>query len=306
MVDGNSDRMVGMKKLWYGVGLVLGLVILLAGQLPGNKLRIIACDVGQGDGILIIKGQSQVLVDGGPSGEKILSCLGENVPFYDRQIELIVLTNTDYDHLNGLSSVVERYTVMEFVTADGVHSSAALDKLRDRLVGAGVGVSMVEQGDSLRILGQDSVELKVLWPPEVHDEYVAVFGDQVGEEKRKQILGASAKRGDLNERSVVLLLLEDNYRALLMGDAGFQAEKELINNGLLSDVDYLKVGHHGSKYASSLEFLEKVKPEIAVISVGEKNNYGHPTKETLERLENVEAQVKRTDREGTIVDVTMF
>lgn len=292
-----------MKKLWYGVGLLLGAIILLVGQVPGDKLRIIACDVGQGDGILIIKGQSQVLVDGGPSGEKILTCLGEYMPFYDRQIELIVLTNTDYDHLNGLSSVVERYTVMEFVTADGVHSSAALDKLRDRLVGAGVGVSMVEQGDSLRILGQDNIELKVLWPPEVYEEYVAVFGDQVGEEKRKQILGASAKRGDLNERSVVLLLLEDSYRALLMGDAGFQAEKELINSGLLPDVDYLKVGHHGSKYASSLEFLEKVKPEIAVISVGEKNSYGHPTEEALTRLQSMGISLRRTDREGSITNV---
>ena len=283
---------------------MLGLIVLVAGQVPGEKLRIVACNVGQGDGILIIKGQSQVLVDGGPSGEKILTCLGEYMPFYDRRIELIVLTNTDYDHMNGLSSVIERYNVRQFVTADGVHNSSALDKLRDRLVGVGVKVQMVEQGDGLRILGQDSIELKVLWPPEVREQYALVFGDQVGEEERKQILGASAKRGDLNERSVVLLLLEDNYRALLMGDAGFQAEKELINSGLLSDVDYLKVGHHGSKYASSLEFLQMVKPEVAVINVGENNRYGHPTVETLERLEKVGATVKRTDKEGSIV--TMF
>lgn len=291
-----------MKKMWYLVGLVLGLIVLVVGQVPGEKLRIVACNVGQGDGILIIKGQSQVLVDGGPSGEKILSCLGENVPFYDKQIELIVLTNTDYDHLNGLSNVIERYQVRQFVTADGVHESAALDKLRDRLVERGIVVIPVEQGDTLRILGQDEVELKVLWPPVVEEQYVAVFGDQVGETERKQILGVSAKRGDLNERSVVLLLLEDNYRGLLMGDAGFQAESELVNSGLLVDVDYLKVGHHGSKYASSLEFLQMVKPEVAVISVGENNRYGHPTEETLTRLERVGAEVKRTDQEGVIVE----
>lgn len=290
-----------MNKLWYGVGLVLGLIILVVGQVSGEKLQIVACNVGQGDGILIIKGQSQVLVDGGPSGEKILSCLGEQMPFYDRQIELIVLTNTDYDHMNGLSSVIERYQVRQFVTADGVHESAALDKLRARLVERSIGVSAVEQGDMLRILGQDKIELKVLWPPEVEEQYVAVFGDQVGAEERQQILGASAKRGNLNERSVVLLLLEDNYRALLMGDAGFQAEKELIEGGLLVDVDYLKVGHHGSKYATSAEFLAIVKPEVAVISVGENNRYGHPTEEVLARLDEVGAEIRRTDEEGEVV-----
>ena len=286
-----------MNKLWYGVGLVLGLIVLVVGQVSGEKLRIVACNVGQGDGILIIKGQSQVLVDGGPSGEKILSCLGEQMPFYDRQIELIVLTNTDYDHMNGLSSVIERYQVRQFVTADGVHESVALDKLRARLVERSIGVSAVEQGDMLRILGQDKIELKVLWPPEVEEQYVAVFGDQVGAEELQQILGASAKRGNLNERSVVLLLLEDNYRGLLMGDAGFQAEKELVKSGLLVDVDYLKVGHHGSKYASSAEFLAVVKPEVAVISVGEGNRYGHPTEEVLARLKGVGAEVRRTDEE---------
>lgn len=280
---------------------MLGLIILVVGQVSGEKLQIVACNVGQGDGILIIKGQSQVLVDGGPSGEKILSCLGEQMPFYDRQIELIVLTNTDYDHMNGLSSVIERYQVRQFVTADGVHESAALDKLRARLVERSIGVSAVEQGDMLRILGQDKIELKVLWPPEVEEQYVAVFGDQVGAGERQQILGASAKRGNLNERSVVLLLLEDNYRGLLMGDAGFQAEKELIEGGLLVDVDYLKVGHHGSKYASSAEFLAIVKPEVAVISVGENNRYGHPTAEVLARLDEVGAEIRRTDEEGEVV-----
>lgn len=280
---------------------MLGLIILVVGQVSGEKLQIVACNVGQGDGILIIKGQSQVLVDGGPSGEKILSCLGEQMPFYDRQIELIVLTNTDYDHMNGLSSVIERYQVRQFVTADGVHESAALDKLRARLVERSIGVSAVEQGDMLRILGQDKIELKVLWPPEVEEQYVAVFGDQVGAEERQQILGASAKRGNLNERSVVLLLLEDNYRALLMGDAGFQAEKELIEGGLLVDVDYLKVGHHGSKYATSAEFLAIVKPEVAVISVGDNNRYGHPTEEVLARLDEVGAEIRRTDEEGEVV-----
>jgi beta-lactamase superfamily II metal-dependent hydrolase len=141
----------------------------------------------------------------------------------------------------------------------------------------------------------------VLWPPEAIEEYVAVFTGQMDNESREQILGASAKRGDLNERSVVVEILEDNKHYLLMGDAGFQAETELVNSGLLSDVDYLKIGHHGSKYASSQVFLEVIKPEIAVVSVGKSNRYGHPSSESLGRLEEAGAVIRRTDLDGDIV-----
>ncbi len=265
---------------------------------------MVVCDVGQGDAILIIKGRNQTLIDGGPSSEKILSCLEKHLPFYDRTIELIVLTNTDFDHMNGLGAVIERYQVIQFVTADGVHESDALTKFVGQLGQNTVVAKGVERGDLIQVGqvdGSDSLEFQVLWPPETIEEYVAVFSDEMNKEKREQILGASAKRGDLNERSVVLLLLEDNIRVLLTGDIGFQTEKSLLEMGGLSDIDYLKVGHHGSKYANSLEFLQKLRPEIAVISAGAKNRYGHPTAETLDRLMQVGAEVRRTDKEGNIL-----
>ncbi len=290
-----------MQKIWYGIGLLIGLVCVVLWQSPNPRFRMIACDVGQGDGILLVKGNTQVIVDGGPSGERMLSCLERHVPFWDRTIELIVLTNTDYDHMNGLGAVVDRYEVMQFVTSDGVHESSALTKFADILRRRGVEVVGVEQGDMIYVRGVDSMSLSVLWPPEVIEEYVAVFTDQMDKVAREQILGASAKRGDLNERSVILEILEDNKRYLLMGDAGFQTEKELVKSGMLTDVDYLKVGHHGSKYASSLEFLAAIRPEVAAISVGEKNRYGHPTAEVLSRLEQIGAEVHRTDQEGDIV-----
>ena len=290
-----------MQKLWYLLGLLVGLGILVVLQWPDSKFRIVTCDVGQGDGIVMIKGSLQVIVDGGPSGERILSCLERHIPFWDRQLELIVLTNTDYDHMDGLSSVIERYEVMQFVTSDGVHESAALTRFGIAIREQGIPVKAVEQGDTIHLGGEESLELKVLWPPQVIEEYVAVISDQIDNTTREQILGASAKRGDLNERSVVLEILEDNRRYLLMGDAGFQAEKELVKSGLLQDIDYLKVGHHGSKYASSQKFLDLVRPEIAVISVGEKNSYGHPTSEVLERLDKTRVEVKRTDILGDVV-----
>lgn len=290
-----------MQKFWYGAGVLVGLVILAILQWPNLSFRLIACDVGQGDGLLMIKGSVQVVVDGGPSGERMLACLERHVPFWDRTIELIVLTNTDYDHMNGLSAVVERYKVMQFVTSDGVHKSAALDKMIAKLSKYGISVVGVEQGDIIKVAGESPITLNVLWPPEVIEEYVAVFTDQMSKDDREQILGASAKRGDLNERSVVVEILEDDKRYLLMGDAGFQGEEQLIKSGRLSDVDYLKVGHHGSKYASSQEFLEIIKPETAVISVGAKNNYGHPTAEVLGRLGDAAALIMRTDLEGDVI-----
>jgi len=293
-----------MKKyIFYLIGLVLGLIIVVVTQMPGEKAKMVVCDVGQGDAILIIKGKTQVLIDGGPSEQKLLACLEKYVPFYDRTIELIVLSNTDSDHMSGLGAVVDRYEVMQFVTADGVHSSDALAKMIAKLAKAGIGVKGIEQGDEIRVVGatgRDKLEFKVLWPPDLIEENVAVFSDQMDNTKREQILGVSAKRGNLNERSVVLLLLEDNKKILLTGDSGDQAEKVMIEQGNLPDIDILKVGHHGSKYASTLEFLEKIRPERAVISVGAKNSYGHPTMETLQRLEQVGAQVSRTDQEGTI------
>jgi competence protein ComEC len=292
-----------MSKAWYVTGLILGLIVLAILQAPGDKAKMVVCDVGQGDAIIISKGHNQVLVDGGPSSDKILSCLENEVPFYDRKIELIVLTNSDFDHMNGISAVVERYRVIQFVTADGVHESASLNKLVDKLAENKVRAGAVERGDKLVIAdkqGRNKLEFEIIWPPDTNEEYVAVFSDQINEEKRKQVLGASAKRGNLNERSVGMKLLEGNKKILLMGDLGDQSEKALIEMGILDDIDILKVGHHGSKYATTREFLQIIKPELAVISVGAKNSYGHPTEQTLTRLQEIGSQVRRTDLDGQV------
>ena len=292
------------KIMSYLVGLLLGFVLLVIQQMPSDQAKMVVCDVGQGDAILIVKGRNQVLIDGGPNSEKILSCLEQHMPFYDRKIELIVLTNTDFDHMNGLGAVIERYRVIQFVTADGVHESDALTKFVAQLGRSGVVAEGVERGDIIRV-GQierdERLEFQVIWPPETISEYVAVFSSEIENKKREQILGASAKRGDLNERSVVLLLLEDNKYTLLSGDTGFQTEKSLLQLGNIPPINILKVGHHGSKYASSVDFLQTIHPEMAVISVGAKNTYGHPTQETLDRLRQVGAEIKRTDIDGTVV-----
>lgn len=293
------------KKVGYYIaGLILGFVILVVAEWPSQATKMVVCDVGQGDAILIIKGSHQVLVDGGPSSAKVLACLEEHVPFWDRRIELIVLTNTDFDHLNGLSAVVDRYKVIQFVTADGVKESDALVKLVDVLARNGVVPQAVERGDKVVVGGgppDTQLAFEVLWPPDTKHENVAIFGSQLSLAERKQILGASAKPINVNERSVVMLLLEDSMSILLTGDIGFQTEEELLKMGGLPQIDILKVGHHGSKYASSLEFLTALSPRKAVISASATNRYGHPTQEVLDRLEMVGASIWRTDRDGSVV-----
>ncbi len=297
------DSSLMKKRISYIVGLLIGLLILGVNQLPSDKAKMVVCDVGQGDAILIIKGSNQALIDGGPSKEKILSCLEKYLPFWDHRIELIVLTNTDSDHMEGLSTVVERYDVMHFVTSDGVHSSDALSKFVTKLGEANIHALPVQRGDTIRVEGKhgvNTIEFRVLWPPDTIEQNVAIFSGQMKNEEREQILKESAKRGNLNERSVALLLLEDNKKILLTGDTGDQTEKQLLKYGDLADIDILKVGHHGSKYSSTLEYLQKLKPETAIISVGSKNRYGHPTGETLDRLKSVGAEILRTDVMGSI------
>lgn len=145
------------------------------------------------------------------------------------------------------------------------------------------------------------MKFEVLWPPDNNQEFLGVFGDELAEARYAEVLGESSDRGDLNERSVVLLLSQGENKALFTGDIGFEAERALVASKMLSRIEYLKVGHHGSKYASSTEFLEMLKPAIAVISAGQSNRYGHPTPEAIERLKQVDAVVHRTDEEGDVV-----
>ena len=294
------------KILRCGVGLVLGLAVLAVSQIPDGKTRIIACDVGQGDGILLTHSTTQVLIDGGPSSQKLLSCLAKHMPFWDRQIELIVLTNTDYDHMTGTAAALKRYRVRQFVTADGVQDSSELRHAAELLRAGRVQVSPVEAGDKIAVRGgnQDLIfQFDVLWPPDTNPQYVAAVAGKIDPQIREQILGASAKKVETNTRSVVLLLTTGSYRALFMGDSGALEEKMLINNSLAGPIDYLKVGHHGSKYGTSIDFLSVIQPRRAVISVGLGNTYGHPAPETLARLASVHTAVERTDKEGEIVTI---
>lgn len=278
---------------WSGLGILM--LLVLAGSFvftyPDGNLHVIACDVGQGDAILIQYGNNQVLVDGGP-GEAVIGCLSRYIPIWDRRIEMIVLTHSQADHYSGLTAVLERFKV-EKVVSNGVEGEGDdFRKFSDAVFKEGVGVHLPRRGDVLSI---GDLYFDVLWP----EKKIGSESVFLNPNNQREILGSKDFEEDVNESSVVLQLTFGEFDVLLTGDMGFDSEDELLRDQVIRDIEVLKVGHHGSRYASSENFLGKTDPEIAIISVG-RNSFGHPTDETLERLEKAGAKVIRTDQAGDV------
>ena len=259
-----------LKKPLFWLILILILLWGAVFSLPDKQLHLVFCDVGQGDAILISYLQTQVLIDGGPDN-KILGCLSKNIPFWDRKIEIVVLTHPEEDHFGGLIDVFKRYNVRYFVSNGLIKSSASFKELEQSRRSKKVLPLTVKTGDKIKI---GSLQFLFLWPEK---DYL--------------------KTDDFNDSSVVLKLVYGDFEALFAGDISEKVEKllDLPTGG----VEILKVAHHGSKFSTSEEFLRKIKPKLAIISVG-KNRFGHPTPEVLERLNQAGIRVLRTDQQGEI------
>ncbi len=252
------------------------LIWLAAMQGPDGLLHVFFLDVGQGDAILIQSpGGRQVLIDGGPSPSQLAWQVGRHTPFWDRSLDVVVLTHPDGDHMNGLIPLVERYDVG--LVVDSPLSDAA-PEARPWLVALehqGVRRQMAQRG--MRIHLGDGVWLDLLHPA-------------------MPLLDGT--RSDDNNNSTVIRLGYGRVCFLLTGDLESEGEAELIASGQALRCPVLKVSHHGSGGATSEAFLAAVAPQVAVIQVGADNRYGHPAAGTLERLSG--ARVYRTDQHGTI------
>jgi len=244
--------------------------------MPKKRLEVVFCDVGQGDAILVSYGKIQMLMDGGPDNA-VLSCSGKQMPFWDRKIELVVVSHPQADHMTGLIEVVRRYKVGQLAMTRVENDTPEVRELKKVIDLLQVTNLELIQGEKLRLGG---VELEVIWPP-----------------------SAKASGGkppsDVNQVSTVLLGSYGSMDFLLTGDIEKQIEDQLRLTDRLRDVEILKVAHHGSKTSSSTKFLELIKPELAVIQVG-RNSFGHPSKEVIDRLRKVGARVLRTDLDGMV------
>lgn len=285
------------KTIIIAALLLFGLIGGVIFQRPStDKMQLIFCDVGQGDAILAIYDSFQALIDGGPN-EQVLSCLAKHMPFWDRDLEMVVLTHPEADHLTGLIPVIERYNVKQFVVNSLVKDSAVFWHFREQVLVEGVAIYSPQAGDEIKL---GPMVFQVLWPAnKIGSELVwqsPVIGD------KDQVLGVATFAGELNDSSIVLKLSYGDFDALLTGDISSDTEEELaLRNELPTSgsVEVLKVAHHGSRYSTSADFLSALKPALAVISVG-KNTFRHPTEEALTELTQQAVKILRTDKVGEV------
>ncbi len=239
--------------------------------LGAARLHVWFLDVGQGDAILIQTPDGrQVLVDGGPSPSALFDQLGEVLPFWDRSLDIVVLTHPDADHVSGLIPLLDRYKVATVVDSLAADDKAA-DMWRTTITAAHVSHQAAQRG--MRLITGSAV-FTVLNPP---GPDTLLFG---------------------NDHSIVLRLDYGQASLLLTGDAEQAAEDGMLASDLPLAAGVLKVGHHGSAASTSPAFLAAVQPRLAVISVGAENRFGHPAPELLQRLHGIE--VLRTDERGRI------
>jgi competence protein ComEC len=232
-------------------------------------------DVGQGDAIFIEGPQRhQILIDGGPSSI-ILEKLAKEMPFWDRTIDLIILTHPERDHLFGLIEVLKRYKVENILWTGIIRDTPEFKEWEKLIENEGAKIFIAKSGQKIA----SEFSLDVLYP----------FENLEGQELK-----------DSNNTSIVAKLIFGQNSFLFTGDAYQSAERELLTKEADIDSDVLKVAHHGSKTSSAEEFIEKVSPEIAVISVGKDNTYGHPHQEVLETLIKYGIRILRTDEQGDI------
>ncbi len=297
-----------MFKLRVGYlisGMITGLILLLSyfWTLPDGKLHIVFCDVGQGDAAYIrFPDGRDMVVDGGPN-DKVIGCLSRHMPFWDRHINMVAMTHPQKDHMQGLISVMERYSVDYFLRSDVENNTEGYQKLTDTIRSKKIPVKYVTEGDSINI---SSTLLRLIWPnqeqitkaKEAKDAALASQGETL-RSSEKNVLGSGVV-GELNDYSLVFLLSYGDFDALFTGDADQHVEAN-YNYQLLANksIEVLKVPHHGSKTGMTKQFIEAVRPKFSVVSVG-KNSYGHPTEEALTLLSNVESRVERTDQDGDI------
>jgi competence protein ComEC len=242
-----------------------------------QKLEVDFLDVGQGDAELIKTQFGQnILIDGGPD-DTILKRLAENLPLWDRKIDLMILTHPHADHVAGLVNVLERYEVKQILYTGVSEGDPPYSSWLDLIKKKNIPTIIVDRPQII-VLGEN-LKFKILFP-------------------LQSLVGQGVE--NLNNTSIVALLENRNVKMLFMGDAEQAEEQELIKSGTDIQAQVLKVGHHGSDTASSEKLLNKVKPEIAVIPVG-KNDFGLPSLRVIKRLERIGAKVLRTDENETII-----
>ncbi len=283
--------------------LILSILFVLLGSIliyqnityNDKKLHIVVCDVGQGDAIFIrTPNGSDILVDAGPD-DKVLSCLAKHMPFWDRDLELVILTHPHADHFIGLFSVLKSYKVKSFATEDLKNKTLGFGELIQMIKNQAIPTRFVFAGDKFRL--KDGVMLEIVGPTQ-------------------EFLSQTSPGGTIGESgefaSVLSLIRYGKFSALLTGDSQALELEEAISDPTsprlrgaskrqaTSSLSVLQIPHHGSKSRLNAEILDVLQPKLAVISVGARNKYAHPAPFTLGLLKDKNIKTLRTDQNGEV------
>lgn len=264
-----------MARRILNVTALLVVLLFLFPAVAAATLQVHFLDVGQGDCAIVLCDGEAMVIDGGPAAaSQFVYSYIRNTLELDH-IDLMVSTHPHLDHVYGLSAVLNAAPVDLILTPTLKWDSKAFNSMLTYADLQGAPLIVPNEGDTLA-LGGATVTILHCWP-----EAIDI--------------------GRTNDSSIVLRIDYGNTSFLFTGDAEDWSEYMMIDAGANLDVDVLKVGHHGSYTASTMEFLQAVSPEYAVISAGKGNSYGHPHQEVLENLNSVNSTILRTDQLGTIV-----
>jgi len=285
------------------LGAFIGLILFISWVKfwPNRLLTIVFCDVGQGDAIYLRFPKGiDMLVDGGPAN-KVLTCLGEEMPFFDRKIDLVALTHPQKDHLQGLIEVLKRYQITTFISTPIGNNTEGFKELEKVIKEKQISVKKISRGAKIRI---GEVDILTLWPDKNWlDDQVSPYRNFIKTNELGFMIDAENKYlGDLNSYSLYLYIKYKEFDLLLTGDGDSRTQSEIIKLGLLPDIplniELFKVPHHGAKTALLPDFLNILRPKYSVIQVG-KNSYGQPDPKTINLLKKF-GQVLRNDEDGKI------
>lgn len=255
--------------------LICVVTLWLAFYSPTRQAKIVFLDVGQGDAIYIeVPNGNQMLIDGGMTNA-VLRELSAVLPWFDRSIDVVLATHPDADHIGGLVDVFERYAVEQYID-NGVNNDTAPYIALENAVSKEKSVRTVARRGMVIDMG-GGVVVRVLFP-------------------NRDMAGVETNTG-----SIILRLDYGESSVLLTGDSPIAIEEYLVSlNAKELDVDVLKLGHHGSKTSSAEVFVSAASPDVAVISAGKDNRYGHPHKEVLDTLGRLKVPSRSTAEEGRI------
>lgn len=252
---------------------ILIIISLLIGCDKKSLLSIHIIDVGQGDSILVqTPTNKNILIDGGDEDSEniIISYLRQK---RIKTIDIIIATHPDSDHIGSLDNVIKKFNVNSIYMPEQSTDSEAYQNLINSCTDKNLSIQHLYKNDVLNI--DNNINIYVLSPSYIQEES--------------------------NLNSIVFKLTFNDNSFLFMGDAEEENEKEILHSFKLNNINFIKIGHHGSNSSSSLEFIKKISPDIAAISCGYKNQYGHPHREVINNLKQNHVSIYRTDKIGDIV-----